>query len=148
VNYKVNEWGNNFMEEIRKAITIGANIDNQKNFVESMKELSNLAEACDIEVVGELTQNLSHENRAHYLGKGKIEEVSELISAMDVGIVIFDEFPEYFIIVAVALSLILYSKSPLFEAPTFDISPAFTPNTIAIISNIDKTLFFIIHPLF
>ena len=44
-----------------------------------MEELKNLAEAIDVEVVGEVTQNLERRNPSHYVGKGKMEEIQELL---------------------------------------------------------------------
>ena len=40
-----------------------------------MEELANLAVACEVEVVGELSQNLQRMNPSHYLGTGKTAEV-------------------------------------------------------------------------
>jgi GTPase len=79
------------MNEKQKAIVVGVNINNQLNFSYSMEELANLASACTIEVVGEVTQNLSRINKAHYIGKGKLEEVLELLHQSDADFVIFND---------------------------------------------------------
>lgn len=51
------------MEQIReKAIIVGVQLQNETNFAYSMEELSNLAVACDLEVVGELSQKASRIN--------------------------------------------------------------------------------------
>lgn len=41
----------------------------------SLEELARLAETAGIEVVGLVTQNLQHPNRAHYVGSGKLQEI-------------------------------------------------------------------------
>lgn len=55
-----------------KAILVGAYQNNELDFKNSMKELSNLATACDIEAVGEKHQKLNSANITHYIGKGKL----------------------------------------------------------------------------
>lgn len=60
---------------LTRALLIGVNIDSQNDFQQSMEELSNLAIACDIEVVGKVQQNLKAINKAYYIGTGKVEEV-------------------------------------------------------------------------
>ncbi|MEK4205091.1 GTPase HflX [Paenibacillus odorifer] len=80
------------MEQIReKAIIVGVQLQNETNFAYSMEELSNLAAACDLEVVGELSQKASRINPSHYIGTGKIEELSALLEAHDAPIVIFND---------------------------------------------------------
>jgi GTP-binding protein HflX len=79
------------MEERQKAVIVGVNLNNDKDFINSMEELSSLAEACDIEVVGEVTQNLNVINTAHYLGKGKIYEVGELFQNEKADMIIFND---------------------------------------------------------
>lgn len=76
----------------KQAIIVGVNLSqDQESFAHSMQELRYLANACEIEVVGEVTQNLSHFNKTHYIGKGKVEELQALIAEKDVAIVIFDD---------------------------------------------------------
>lgn len=76
---------------IQKAILVGVNLNHQDDFDYSMEELANLAEACDIEVVGVLTQNLVKVNTSHYIGTGKISEVMALLEANDGNLVIFND---------------------------------------------------------
>ena len=59
------------MELEQRAILVGVNLNNQYNFDYSMEELANLAEACEVEVVGELTQNLHRVNPSHLFRNGK-----------------------------------------------------------------------------
>lgn len=77
-------------QEKERAILVGANIDYQDNFLKLMDELENLADACDIEVVGRETQNLIEVNNSLYIGKGKAEEISQKVEALDVDMVIFN----------------------------------------------------------
>ena len=47
------------MEEVlQRAVLVGVNVGNEDDFAYSMEELTNLAEACDVEVIGQVTQNL------------------------------------------------------------------------------------------
>ena len=42
-----------------------------RDFDKSMKELENLAEACEMEVIASVSQNLASVNPAYYIGSGK-----------------------------------------------------------------------------
>lgn len=80
------------MEELlQRAVLVGVNLGNEDDFAYSMEELTNLAEACDVEVIGQVTQNLQRVNPSHYIGKGKIEEVAAYINEVDVNMVIFND---------------------------------------------------------
>jgi GTP-binding protein HflX len=70
---------------------VGCNINNDKEFLNMMEELAGLADACDIEVVGKITQKLGRVYPSHYLGKGKIQELFTLIHEKDVNMVIFND---------------------------------------------------------
>lgn len=83
--------GGSYMEQKQRAIIVGCNLKNDKEFLNMMKELSSLADACDIEVVGEITQKLERVYSSHYLGKGKIQELFTLIHEKDVDMVIFND---------------------------------------------------------
>ena len=63
----------------KRGIIVGININNKNNFEESIIELKNLCIACDIEIVGEMEQNLKKINPTFYMGSGKIEELRDLI---------------------------------------------------------------------
>ncbi|MGE8081539.1 GTPase HflX [Peribacillus loiseleuriae] len=80
------------MEELQqKAVLVGVNINNNRDFAYSMEELANLAEACGVEVVGEMTQNLQRVNSSHYIGSGKVDEVKTLVEYSDGNLVIFND---------------------------------------------------------
>lgn len=80
------------MEQLKQnAVLVGVNLNHQEDFEYSMEELANLAEACDIEVVATLTQNLAKVNTSHYIGTGKLQEVTALLEAHDGNLVIFND---------------------------------------------------------
>ncbi|PGV82855.1 GTPase HflX [Bacillus thuringiensis] len=80
------------MEEVlQRAVLVGVNLGNEDDFAYSMEELTNLAEACDVEVIGQVTQNLQRVNPSHYIGKGKIEEVAAYVQEIDANMVIFND---------------------------------------------------------
>jgi GTP-binding protein HflX len=80
------------MEQLQeKAIIVGVNRHNQPDFDYSMKELRNLAAACDIHVVGELIQKADRVNPSHYIGTGKLKELSALVEMLDASVVIFND---------------------------------------------------------
>ncbi|MFJ8354520.1 GTPase HflX [Bacillus paramycoides] len=80
------------MEELlQRAVLVGVNLGNESDFAYSMEELENLAEACDVEVIGQVTQNLQRVNPSHYIGKGKIEEVATYVKEIDANMVIFND---------------------------------------------------------
>lgn len=74
-----------------KAILVGVNLGSDPNFDYSMEELANLAEALEVEVVGQVTQNLERVNPSHYVGTGKIEEIKNYIDEIDANLVIFND---------------------------------------------------------
>ncbi|KWX74099.1 GTP-binding protein [Paenibacillus riograndensis] len=75
----------------QKAVIVGVQLQNDKDFAYSMEELRNLAAACELEVVGELSQKSSRINPAHYIGTGKIGELEALLEALEAPIVIFND---------------------------------------------------------
>ena len=82
-------------EKIEKAILVGVRITSETHqglsLDESLQELAMLAETAGIEVVGEITQNLSRPNSRTYIGKGKLDELKLFAEELDADIVIFDD---------------------------------------------------------
>ena len=74
-----------------RALVVGVNINNDVHFEESIKELKNLALACDIDPVCEVFQNLQKAHVAHYVGSGKLEEIRMLIDAEEIDILVFED---------------------------------------------------------
>ena len=80
------------MDEIlERAIVVGVNLKKDEHFEYGLEELHNLAEALNVEVVGEVTQNLDRVNSAHYVGKGKIDEIKAFYEEADANLVIFND---------------------------------------------------------
>ena len=77
--------------EAQKAVLVGVNMNHQPDFAYSMEELANLASACDVEVVGTVTQNLSRINTSHYIGTGKIQEITIMLNQHEANLVIFND---------------------------------------------------------
>jgi GTP-binding protein HflX len=63
----------------------------RKALDEHLRELERLADTAGAVVVGELTQQLDRPHPGTYLGKGKIDELRELVSAQDATLIIFDD---------------------------------------------------------
>ncbi len=77
-------------EDKIKVVLVGVDLGEDVDFQHSLDELKSLAEACDKEVVGVITQKMSDVNKAYYIGAGKISEVRDLASRMEAQEVIFD----------------------------------------------------------
>ena len=56
-----------------------------------LEELARLTDTAGGEVVGSLTQRVAKPNPRYYVGKGKAEELKQLVSERDADLVIFDE---------------------------------------------------------
>lgn len=74
----------------KKGILIGININNKINFDESMIELKNLCQACEIDEIAQIKQNAKKVNSKFYMGSGKIKELRDLIIDKDVDVVVFN----------------------------------------------------------
>lgn len=83
--------GDEMEEIIQRAILVGVDLNNDKNFDYCVEELKNLAEACSVQVVGVLTQKLERVNPACYIGTGKVDEVALLVEQNDANLVIFND---------------------------------------------------------
>lgn len=77
-------------ENMEKALLVGINLNNGEDYKLSLEELGSLAEACDMEVVGFVEQNLSEVHKAYYIGTGKVEEVKETAEEKEADVIIFD----------------------------------------------------------
>ena len=79
------------MEAKTKVLIVGVNLNHDPEFENGLLELENLARACDMEVVGIETQNLSQVNTGVYVGKGKVEEIKALAHMLEAEMVIFNQ---------------------------------------------------------
>lgn len=73
-----------------KALLVGANLNHEKGFEKSMEELASLAEACQMEVIGTVTQNITAIHKGLYIGTGKVKEIKEIAQEMGADLIIFD----------------------------------------------------------
>ena len=76
-----------------KVLIVGMNlVTNQKrqNFELAMNEMVSLVEACNMEPVGRVEQNMESANAATYIGAGKVQEVREMVKALEAHMVVFD----------------------------------------------------------
>lgn len=76
---------------VEKAILVGVQLQQDLHFDYEMEELRNLAEACEVEVVGEVSQNLDRIHPATYVGKGKVEEIKAFYEEAEANLVIFND---------------------------------------------------------
>ncbi|GGA39449.1 GTPase HflX [Psychrobacillus lasiicapitis] len=80
------------MEEfLEKAIIVAVNLQHDEHFEYGLEELHNLAEALNVEVVGEVTQNLERVTNSHYVGTGKVEEIKNFYEEAGANLVIFND---------------------------------------------------------
>lgn len=69
----------------------GRYIEAAWNAEESLAELERLAETAGLEVVGQSIQRLERPNPATFVGKGKAQEIADMVRALGAGVVIFDD---------------------------------------------------------
>jgi len=86
---RFNENNEVLREDDYKAILVG--LQRNEDITYSMKELEGLAEAAGAEVLGHMTQNMERPNTATYIGKGKVEELAELVRNMEADMVVFND---------------------------------------------------------
>ncbi|EKK20578.1 GTP-binding protein HflX [Fructilactobacillus florum 8D] len=78
------------MEQNINTIIIGLNLD-QADFNYSMEELEQLTTANHLKTVGKVTQKLPHPEAATYFGKGKVEEVAQLVVTTNASTIIAND---------------------------------------------------------
>jgi GTP-binding protein HflX len=72
-------------------VQIRSEVDPKFTLEDSLVELALLADTAGLEIVGEVTQNLSSPNSRTYVGKGKLEEIKLLAEEFDAKIILFDD---------------------------------------------------------
>lgn len=77
-------------ENKERALLVGVDTGEEVDFERSMEELKSLAEACNMQVVGLITQKMATINKALYVGTGKVSEIKELVAECEAQVVIFD----------------------------------------------------------
>ncbi len=81
-----------FLENRERVILAGVDIGNdQEEFDRSMRELAELAKACDMEPIGNITQKMESINKSLYLGSGKVDELFKAAGALEAELIIFND---------------------------------------------------------
>ena len=86
---RFNENNEVIREDEYRAVLVGLQRDEDISY--SMEELKGLAEAAGVEVLGQMIQNLERPNTATLIGKGKVEELAEMVKNMEADTVIFND---------------------------------------------------------
>lgn len=79
------------MEERESVLLVGADTGEEEDFDRSMEELGSLAEACNMQVVGVMTQKMETVNKALYIGTGKVAEVRGFAGDCSAQLIIFND---------------------------------------------------------
>ncbi|MBZ9637231.1 GTPase HflX [Clostridium sp. FP1] len=74
-----------YEDDIERAILVGTDGE------ESLEELSNLAEACNVTSVCKVIQKKNKVDSAYYAGQGKVQEIAHLKQLKNANVVIFDD---------------------------------------------------------
>ena len=76
-----------------KVLIVGVNFTTEhksQHFDLAMEEMASLVKACDMEPVGRIEQNMESANTATDIGAGKVQEVREMVRALEADLVVFD----------------------------------------------------------
>ncbi len=80
--------------KVDRALLVGVEIFNEKRIMSlknSLAELRRLADTAGFEVVGEVTQKLSHPNPKTFIGTGKVKEVKSITDELMADVILFDD---------------------------------------------------------
>ncbi|MGQ0538368.1 MAG: GTPase HflX [Gemmatimonadaceae bacterium] len=81
-------------QPVERAVLVGASIKGtpeRHHIDEHLAELERLTDTAGATVVGTLTQRIERPNAATYLGKGKIEELRDVVDANAATLIVFDD---------------------------------------------------------
>ena len=76
-------------EDRYNAIIVGVQRDEDIEY--SMEELARLVEAAGASVLRQMVQKMEKPNTATLIGKGKVEELAELVKSMEADMVVFND---------------------------------------------------------
>ena len=76
--------------ESEAAILVGVILPDYQSSEPPLSELAGLAETAGANAVGRIVQRRDAPDRATYLGRGKVEELCQLIAARDADVIFFD----------------------------------------------------------
>ncbi len=74
-----------------RVFLVGVNLGQENGFERSMEELALLADACQMEVVGRMTQNMPFIHKALYVGTGKLVEIQEEALRLEADMLLFND---------------------------------------------------------
>ncbi len=75
---------------LESAVLVGVVLADDRDEAEPLEELEGLAASAGTHIVGRMTQRRSAPDPATYLGKGKVEELQNLVEHTEADVVIFD----------------------------------------------------------
>lgn len=78
------------MNNKERVLLVGANINDNEDFLLSMIELASLASALDLEVIDSVSQNVKDITSSHYIGTGKVNEIKNVVKEEKIDLVIFN----------------------------------------------------------
>ncbi len=78
-------------DEKPRVILAALELDTSENFEHSLDEMASLIEACGMEVIAIVTQKLPRPEAGTYLGRGKAEELAELLINSEADYCIFED---------------------------------------------------------
>lgn len=87
--FRFNENNEVLREDEYNAILVGLRLE--EDITDSMEELEGLAEAAGASVLGQMIQAADRPNTATLIGKEKVEELAELVKAMEADMVVFND---------------------------------------------------------
>ena len=78
------------MDNKERVLLVGANVNDNEDFLLSMIELASLANALDLEVIDSVSQNVKDITSSHYIGTGKVNEIKVIVKEENIDLVIFN----------------------------------------------------------
>lgn len=76
---------------MERILLVGVSLDNEEDTIESLAELAELTKTAGGEVVREVYQNREQIHPGTYVGKGKLEEIKDIIEEDDIDAVVCDD---------------------------------------------------------
>lgn len=76
---------------MERVFLVGVSLDNEEDTIESLAELAELTKTAGGEVVREVYQNREQIHPGTYVGKGKLEEIRDIIEEDDIDAVVCDD---------------------------------------------------------
>jgi GTP-binding protein HflX len=80
--------------KVDRALLVGVEIFDEEKVLglkDSLAELQRLADTAGFEVVGQITQKLTHPHPKTFIGSGKVKEVKVLVDELNADVILFDD---------------------------------------------------------